>query len=52
MRDKRETSQEKVTAASTIIIGNDLSNPDPVSYFFIQFLMYNNTIMLVQFIVC
>lgn len=28
---KRETSQERVAAASAIIIGNDLSNPDPVS---------------------
>lgn len=32
-RQRRETSQEreKVSAASAIIIGNDLSNPDPVS---------------------
>lgn len=32
LREKRETSQEKqkVTSASAIIIGNDLSNPDPV----------------------
>lgn len=28
---KRDTSQERVAAASAIIIGNDLSNPDPVS---------------------
>lgn len=34
LREMRETSQEKqrVAAASAIIIGNDLSNPDPVIY--------------------
>lgn len=34
LREKRETSQEKqkVAAASAIIIGNDLSNPDPVGF--------------------
>lgn len=36
LREKRETSQErqKVAAASAIIIGNDLSNPDPVRYYY------------------
>lgn len=36
VRETRETSQEKqkVAAASAIIIGNDLSNPDPVILFF------------------
>lgn len=34
LRAKREASQErqKVAAASSIIIGNELSNPDPVSF--------------------
>lgn len=33
LREKRETSQEqqRVTAASAIVIGNELANPDPVS---------------------
>lgn len=30
-RDAAYQEQEKVNAASAIIIGNDLSNPDPVS---------------------
>lgn len=39
-RQRREQpSQEidKVNAASAIIIGNDLSNPDPVSIFYFLF---------------
>lgn len=37
-RQRRETSQEreKVSSASAIIIGNDLSNPDPVRIFIYQ----------------
>lgn len=47
-REKRETSQEKqkVTAASAIIIGNDLSNPDPVSGFI--FNVYLSVLIIVS----
>lgn len=49
LRAKREASQDrqKVNAASAIIIGNELNNPDPVSI--IDFRIEKKTVLLLTF---
>lgn len=47
LRSRREASQErqKVSAASAIIIGNDLNNPNPVNNIFVLYKISNLCIL-------